>query len=114
MIKKLTTYLIIIVAVSFIYSWSFELNHRNIEYVQYDQSGDGLKNYYTFAYQLIHEKGVHFSGFLYPWGDLTFFTDSQYSLVFSLQLLSFLVITVSNLFSNLLHSKTFSIVNLIL
>ena len=91
MIKKLTTYLIIIVAVSFIYSWSFELNHRNIEYVQYDQSGDGLKNYYTFAYQLIHEKGVHFSGFLYPWGDLTFFTDSQYSLVFSLKLLSFLV-----------------------
>lgn len=39
--------------------------------------GDGLKNYYTVAYQVIHGDGMWFTGMLYPYGDHLMFADGQ-------------------------------------
>ncbi|NND05956.1 MAG: hypothetical protein HKN87_06220 [Saprospiraceae bacterium] len=39
--------------------------------------GDGLKNYFVFGYYLKWDKGLHFSGLNYPYGDHLLFTDSH-------------------------------------
>ncbi len=43
----------------------------------FGSSGDGLKNYYTVAYQVIHGEGMWFNGMLYPYGDHLMFADGQ-------------------------------------
>ncbi|MDQ3016384.1 MAG: hypothetical protein M3R25_06680 [Bacteroidota bacterium] len=43
----------------------------------YEDSGDGLKNYYTLAYYVQHDKGWHFSGMNYPYGENIIYTDNQ-------------------------------------
>lgn len=40
-------------------------------------SGDGLKNYFSVAYQVIHGEGFWFNGMLYPYGDHLMFADGQ-------------------------------------
>lgn len=40
-------------------------------------AGDGLKNYFTVAYQVIHGDGLWFEGMLYPYGDYLTFADGQ-------------------------------------
>ena len=40
-------------------------------------SGDGLKNYFAVAYQVIHGEGTWFNGMLYPYGDHLIFADGQ-------------------------------------
>lgn len=40
-------------------------------------SGDGLKNYFSVAYQVIHGDGLWFNGMLYPYGDHLIFADGQ-------------------------------------
>ena len=40
-------------------------------------SGDGLKNYFSVAYQVIHGDGLWFNGMLYPYGDHLMFADGQ-------------------------------------
>ena len=40
-------------------------------------SGDGLKNYFVVAYQVIHGDGTWFNGMLYPFGDHLIFADGQ-------------------------------------
>ena len=40
-------------------------------------SGDGLKNYFAVAYQVIHGEGLWFQGMLYPYGDHLIFADGQ-------------------------------------
>lgn len=51
--------------------------------------GDGLKNYYTFVYHVKHDLSLnHFSGMLYPFGDLHLFSDGHSVLAWPLQLLS--------------------------
>ena len=40
-------------------------------------SGDGLKNYFSVAYQVIHGEGTWFNGMLYPYGDHLIFADGQ-------------------------------------
>ena len=39
--------------------------------------GDGLKNYFAVAYQVIHGEGMWFNGMLYPYGDHLIFADGQ-------------------------------------
>jgi len=44
---------------------------------QLDRSGDGFKNYFAFAWQYKHEKGLWFEGMQYPYGDLLTYADGQ-------------------------------------
>jgi len=39
--------------------------------------GDGLKNYFTVAWQTVHGVDRHFSGMLHPYGDHLLFADGQ-------------------------------------
>ena len=60
--------------------------HLNTTY--FSSSGDGLKNYYTTIYQVLHGKSFwHFEGMNYPFGENLVFTDAQPLLVWFLQVL---------------------------
>lgn len=45
--------------------------------VLYSKSGDGLKNYFLFAFYLKYDQGLRFSGFNYPYGENLLYTDSH-------------------------------------
>lgn len=46
--------------------------------VFFGNSGDGLKNYYTFAYHVQHDDdALHFEGMNYPYGEHIIYTDAQ-------------------------------------
>ncbi|MES2800173.1 MAG: hypothetical protein V4638_09175 [Bacteroidota bacterium] len=54
-------------------------------------TGDGIKNYYTFAYQVRHEgASLHFSGMNYPFGEHVLYTDGMPLLAFVVGLFPFL------------------------
>ena len=40
------------------------------------EGGDGSKNYFTYLYHILYEKGWHFTGMNYPWGEHISFTDN--------------------------------------
>ena len=40
-------------------------------------AGDGIKNYYTVLYQVVHGEELYFDGMLYPHGDLLTYADGQ-------------------------------------
>jgi len=52
-------------------------NLFNLNAVQLDRSGDGFKNYFTFAYHYQHGNGFWFEGMQYPYGDLVLYADGQ-------------------------------------
>ncbi len=51
----------------------------------FEDQGDGLKNYYTLAYYVEHDKGWHFSGMNYPYGENIIYTDNQPILAMTLK-----------------------------
>ncbi len=51
----------------------------------YENTGDGLKNYYTLSYYVQHDQGWHFSGMNYPYGEHIIYTDNQPILAFLLR-----------------------------
>ncbi len=67
-ILQLCTYGILFIALG---GFIFEANSR-----LFNPGGDGIKNYFTFAYQLKHGKGWWFDGMTYPYGEHLLFTDS--------------------------------------
>jgi hypothetical protein len=58
--------------------------------------GDGLKNYYSACYYLLHNQGWHFTGMNYPYGEHISFADGQPGLVLPLKWLSYLFPTIKN------------------
>lgn len=50
-------------------------------------ANDSIKNYFTFAYYLKFDKGLHFSGMNYPCGEHIFYTDNQPLFSYLLRLL---------------------------
>lgn len=63
--------------------------------VQLDHSGDGFKNYFSFAYQYNHGKGLWFEGMQYPYGDLAAYADAQPALVLIMQALRYLGLDIA-------------------
>lgn len=51
-------------------------------------NGDGFKNYFTLAWNVAYDKGTHFSGMLYPYGDNLIYADVQPILSWSIKFLS--------------------------
>ena len=43
----------------------------------FSDGGDGLKNYFTVAYYVHHDKGLWFHGMNYPYGEHPVYTDNQ-------------------------------------
>lgn len=51
---------------------------KNPNDILFASSGDGIKNYYTYAYHIEHDSSyIHFEGMNYPYGELHQFTDGQ-------------------------------------
>ncbi len=46
---------------------------------------DGLKNYYTALWYVLHDQGLHFTGMNYPFGEHVVFTDNQPLLALALR-----------------------------
>lgn len=51
----------------------------------YQDTGDGLKNYFTLAYYVENDSNWHFTGMNYPYGEQVFYTDNQPILALVLQ-----------------------------
>src|SRR5687768_16710515 len=58
----------------FVYYTRFILQAHQIAFSPW---GDGYKNYYTLAYYLRYDCGIHFAGMNYPFGENVVFTDNQ-------------------------------------
>jgi hypothetical protein len=56
--------------------------------IVYGLGGDGYKNYYTLAYYLKYDSGVHFTGMNYPFGENIIFTDNQPLVAWTLKTVS--------------------------
>ena len=95
MVRSFWDYFLISIGILFFFYLSLGDRLFDLNNVQLDQSGDGLKNYYTLAYHYKYLEGFHFSGFLYPYGDLTLYADSQIGLIWILRGLSFVGLDVS-------------------
>lgn len=64
--------------ISFVLSYLLigqRLFHLNTH--QLDTSGDGFKNYFTFAYYYRYDHNLWFDGMQYPYGDLLAYADGQ-------------------------------------
>lgn len=68
----------------------FKLNE-----VQLDRSGDGFKNFFTFAYHYRHGDGYWFDGMQYPYGDLVLYADGQTFFLFLFEALNSIGIDLS-------------------
>jgi len=62
---------------------------------QLDMSGDGFKNYFTFAYQYRYGEGMWFEGMQYPYGDLVSYGDAQPLFVFLLKALKYVGLDIT-------------------
>ncbi|TAE47536.1 MAG: hypothetical protein EAZ89_17660 [Bacteroidetes bacterium] len=76
-IKAYLPFLILLVLGGFILNAAFGpvLNYPN-RYA-FGGSDDGLKNYFTPAWYIKYDKGLHFTGMNYPYGDHILYTDNQ-------------------------------------
>ena len=84
--------------------WSKIIFHPNVYLL--NTGGDAFKNYYTPAWFVGNDKGLHFSGMNYPYGEHVVFTDNQ-------PLLSWIMNFIDdNLFS--VSGYTVGIMNLLL
>jgi hypothetical protein len=60
----------------------------NADHLTYGLWGDGYKNYYTLAYYLKYNSGIHFTGMNYPYGENIVFTDNQPVIAWILKLIA--------------------------
>ncbi len=65
--------------------WSKILLHPNDHL--FGEGGDSTKNYYTALYYAKYDKGLHFSGMYYPYGEHVIYTDNMPLLSFTLSTL---------------------------
>jgi len=63
----------------------------------FTQNGDGIKNYYTYAYHIQHDSSyINFSGMNYPYGEHYLYTDCHPVVANSFQLISKFIPSVSD------------------
>ncbi|MBX9449304.1 MAG: hypothetical protein KL787_06145 [Taibaiella sp.] len=83
--RHLRNAIIIFVISSFAAGIIFQeiVTHLNSSLIS--NGGDGIKNYYTYLYQVQHGSGTHFQGMNYPYGEHVIFTDNMPLLVWLVQ-----------------------------
>ncbi len=72
----LSAFVVVLLAVLVCFRFFGEIILHPDEFL-FGASGDGLKNYFSVAYQVIHGDGLWFNGMLYPYGDHIIFADGQ-------------------------------------
>ncbi|MCX6352326.1 MAG: hypothetical protein NTX03_10760 [Bacteroidetes bacterium] len=75
--KTLWAILLVLVVFALLY-WAHPAMMQTPSRVYFGNSGDGLKNYYTVQYHVLHDTSyLHFGGMNYPFGEHIVFTDGQ-------------------------------------
>lgn len=76
--KKILSFILLIAISTTFYFNEYEKVFTNPNDYIFCNSGDGIKNYYAYAYHVKHDSTYfHFEGMNYPYGELTTFTDGQ-------------------------------------
>ncbi len=75
--SKVFPQIILVIATLAILVLRFSQVFQHPNGVLYSKSGDGLKNYFLFAFYLKYDQGLRFSGFNYPYGENLLYTDSH-------------------------------------
>lgn len=70
-------FVLIAAAILVVLNVTFPHGILGINDYQFIMSGDGFKNYYTFAYAAKFNSSFWFDGYQYPYGDLGLYTDNQ-------------------------------------
>ncbi len=96
LLKKGVAYVILLLGVISIFYHILGEDLFRLNEVQFDTSGDGFKNYFSFAYQYQYGSGMHFDGLLYPFGDMAVYADGQVIIVWLLQLFKMVGLDVSS------------------
>lgn len=76
--------------------WAFRRIILNPNAYLFGDSGDGIKNYFTFVYYLKYDRGLHFSGMNYPYGEHISFTDNQPTLALLFKFINDHIFELSN------------------
>ena len=84
-VKRISAYGLLSIGIALVFYNIIGSDLFNLNSVQFDTSGDGFKNYFSFAYQYKYGSGIHFDGLLYPFGDMALYADGQILLVWILQ-----------------------------
>ena len=89
-------FLVLLIGVAFISFYYGEIAfHLNDKLTSVH--GDGIKNYYTYAYHIKHSASFHtFDGMLHPYGDLHIFTDGHTFLAWIIKALAHWFPSISN------------------
>lgn len=75
--EKIVAFLVFTIAILITFHWILPFGLGGLMDRQLVMSGDGLKNYYTFAYSIKYNVSWWFDGYLYPFGDVGLYTDNQ-------------------------------------
>ncbi len=74
--KYLAVILLILVSAGILYH-NFSKVFACPECYLFEDAGDGLKNYFTYTWYVLEDRGAHFSGMNAPYGEHIFFTDNH-------------------------------------
>ena len=102
--KKIQDYIILIFALSFVLFFYGDVVFSPNSYL-FNNSGDGIKNYYTYAYQIKNnESYINLEGMNYPFGEHFFYTDSHPIFAFILQNINKIFPTISDYSIGIINS----------
>ena len=94
--KNLAVISLLIISTLFMMGFYGQILMQPNDYL-FTQKGDGIKNYYTYAYHIQHDSSyIHFSGMNYPYGEHYLYTDCHPVIANSFQLVSKYIPSVSN------------------
>lgn len=95
-LNKYSGYIFLLIGVLCIYYNLVGDDLFSLNKVQFDTSGDGFKNYFSFGYQYKFGFGLHFKGMLYPFGEMAIYADAQVLIVWLIQFLKVVGLDFSN------------------
>lgn len=81
--------------------WKQTIAHPN-DYL-FSAGGDAIKNYFTPAWYVRYDEGMHFTGMLYPYGEHVVFTDNQPALTWMINWVDNHVCPVNQYTIGILH-----------
>lgn len=90
-----------IAACMLIAGWKQTITHPN-DYL-FSSGGDAIKNYFTPAWYVKYDDGLHFTGMLYPYGEHVVFTDNQPALTWMINWVDNHVCPVNQYTIGILH-----------
>jgi len=85
---KLFNVLVLCIIMLILIAWCFGpmMVHPNDYY--FASGGDGIRNYYSVAYYVKYDHGIHFTGMNYPYGDHVMYCDNQFPVAFLLRFIN--------------------------